>query len=232
VSEKSEKPEKPEKSEKLVVVDTFDYFPQAATAKAMLENRGIPVVMADAEVANSNLLWAGAVGGIKLVVPESQVEAATAILKEMRRVARQRSSVDDSVPLDAACPSCAAPLPETGTVCTKCGWSFAGEEVRDYENGPVPDSLLSFVYRPLDSQRFALPIDKVPAYLDWCEKNGVEVTGWEFWERGLPGHTPLSGAEGEAGALRAALAKFNVENFAGIFVCVATRPQEPPHNED
>ena len=62
--------------------------------------------------------------------------------------------------------------------------------------------------------------------------NGVEVTGWEFWERGLPGHTPLTGAEGEAGALRAALAKFNPENFAGIFVCVATRPQEPPHNED
>jgi hypothetical protein len=228
----SEKSEKSEESEKLVVVDTFDYFPQASTAKAMLENQGIAVVLTDAEMANTNLLWAGAVGGIKLVVPESQVEAATAILKEMRRVARQRSSVDDSVPLDASCPSCAAPLPETGTVCTKCGWSFAGEEVRDYENGPVPDALLSFVYRPLDSQRFALPIDKVPEYLDWCEKNGVEVTGWEFWERGLPGHTPLTSAEGDAGALRAALVKFDRENFAGIFVCVATRPQDPPHNED
>jgi len=228
----SEKSENPEKSEKLVVVDTFDYFPQAATAKAMLENRGIAVVMADAEVANTNLLWAGAVGGIKLAVPESQVEAATAILKEMRRVARQRSSVDDSVPLDASCPSCGAPLPETGTVCTKCGWSFAGEEVREYENGPVPNSLLSFVYRPLDSRRFALPIGRMAEYLDWCERNDVEVTGWELWERGLPGHTPLSGAEGDAGALRAALAKLDREGLAEIYVCVATRPQEPPHNED
>ena len=228
----SEKSERSEKSEKLVVVDTFDYYPQASTAKAMLENRGIPVVLADTEIADSNWLLGGAAGGIKLVVPESQVEAATAILKEMRRVARQRSSAEDGAPLDASCPSCGAPLPETGTVCTKCGWSFAGEEVRDYENGPVPDALLSFVYRPLDSQKFALPIDQMPAYLDWCEKNGVEITGWELWERGLPGHTPLSGAEGDAGALRAALAKFRRDDFAGIFVCVATRPLEPPHNED
>jgi hypothetical protein len=219
-------------SEKLVVVDTFDYFPQASTAKAMLENRGIPVVMTDAEVTNTIWLWSAATGGIKIAVPESHAAVAREVMKEMRRIAKRPASVDENAPLEGTCPACGARLPETGTLCAKCGWSFEGEEIKDYENGPVPTSLLSFVYTPIYSHQFALPIAKVADYVDWCERNGVEVTGWEIWERGLPSHTTLRTGDGDAGELEAALAKFDREDLSKIYVCVKSRPQEPPHNED
>ncbi len=219
-------------SEKFVVVDAFDYFPQASTAKAMLENRGIPVVLTDVEMTNVNWFWHGFVGGIKVVVPETQAEAARAILKEMRRVARESESSDDDVPLDATCPSCGAPLPATGTACAKCGWSFEGEEVKDYANGPVPTSLLSFVYLPLGSDRFALPIGRIVPYAAWCARNGVEITGWEIWERGLPGHTRISSGEGNVDALRAAVEKAATGDASKLLVCPQTRPLEAPHNAD
>ena len=115
--------------EDLVTVATFDFLPEAETAKALLEAEGLTVFFSDAELVTTNWLLDNAVGGIKLQVPRSQAERAAALIAEMRAHHRSAPETEESDE-GTNCLSCGAPLPENQSVCPACGWSYNTDEDR------------------------------------------------------------------------------------------------------
>ena len=75
--------------EKLVTVGTFDMPTEAHLAKGLLEANGLEAFLADELTVGVAWHLSNAVGGIKLQVPETDVERATGIL-----AAREDSSID------------------------------------------------------------------------------------------------------------------------------------------
>ena len=75
--------------EKLVTVGTFDMPTEAHLAKGLLEANGLEAFLADELTVGVAWHLSNAVGGIKLQVPETDVERATGIL-----AARDDSSID------------------------------------------------------------------------------------------------------------------------------------------
>ncbi|HET6576616.1 MAG TPA: DUF2007 domain-containing protein [Fimbriiglobus sp.] len=67
---------------RLTTVATFDLAAKAEVAKNVLDEAGIPAVIADAEVVAMDWLMAVAVGGIKVQVREEDAERAAAVLDE------------------------------------------------------------------------------------------------------------------------------------------------------
>ena len=113
----------PDMAEGFVVVGAFDYQPNAAAAKALLESRGIEVVRSDVETTSANWFWAGWTGGIKLAVPRSRAVDAEKLLKDLRST---RPAVEGHVDR-GACLACGAVMTEEQSTCTACGWSFQDE---------------------------------------------------------------------------------------------------------
>ena len=84
-------------SQQLVTVATFLYLTEAEVCKILLEDSGILAVLADAETVNANAFLGNAVGYIKLKVPPDQVEAAIALVEQIRtKVRKADSSGSDS----------------------------------------------------------------------------------------------------------------------------------------
>lgn len=193
----------------LVEVDSFRVHAEAATAKALLEARGIAAVLVH---AHSGDLFAGVLGEVRLQVAAGDAARAKELLAGLRRGAAERAREDDGV---ERCLACGEPLAAGAVECAACGFTFAGEEVHHHANGPVPDSLLAQSVSPLDSQRFALRPGDVERYLDWCEAQGLGVRGWEVWQLGALGHTVRERVErGEAEVLRR-VARFLAKGSAG-----------------
>jgi hypothetical protein len=69
-------------SSRLTTVATFDLAAKAEVAKNVLDEAGIPAVLADAEIVAMDWLIANAVGGIKVQVREEDAERAAAVLDE------------------------------------------------------------------------------------------------------------------------------------------------------
>ena len=69
---------------KLVPVDTFDMPTEAHLAKGLLEANGLTAFLADELTVGVAWHLSNAVGGIKLQVPETDVERATGILAASR----------------------------------------------------------------------------------------------------------------------------------------------------
>ncbi len=67
---------------KLVTVAIFPLPQDAYITKARLESEGIPVFLKDELTIQTDNFLSNAIGGVKLQVSESNVEAATAILIE------------------------------------------------------------------------------------------------------------------------------------------------------
>lgn len=74
----------------LVTVAAYDNVLEAGYWQAMLEAEGILVVLADCEVVAMNWQISGAVGNIKLQVPEAEASRAREILETRRRVSPYR----------------------------------------------------------------------------------------------------------------------------------------------
>ena len=74
---------------KLVTVGTFDMPTEAHLAKGLLEANGLETFLADELTVGVAWHLSNALGGIKLQVPETDVERATGIL-----AAREDSSID------------------------------------------------------------------------------------------------------------------------------------------
>jgi len=171
-------------TDSLVRLEEFRYYLDAAAAKALLEVAGVRAFLDNRFSAD---IWIGAIGGVFVTVPAADVAKGRAVLEAMRKVRQRMRAGGVSGELDA-CLACKKPMEAGQTTCAACGWTFAGDEWIDYANGPVPAALLPVAYSPLDSRRFGLPPRFVQNYVDWCEAEGLVVSGWELWRTGVVGH--------------------------------------------
>jgi hypothetical protein len=58
---------------------------EARMAQGCLEASGIPAVLADDQLVQANMLWAPALGGVRILVPQEFVQQAEAVLDALRR---------------------------------------------------------------------------------------------------------------------------------------------------
>jgi hypothetical protein len=58
---------------------------EARLAQGCLEASGIPAVLADEQLVQTNQLWAPALGGVRILVPQEFVQQAEAVLEALRR---------------------------------------------------------------------------------------------------------------------------------------------------
>ena len=116
-------------AEELVTIKTFAFLPQAEVAKLHLDEAGIQAFVADAETGH--MLVANTVGFVKLQVPESQAEAALAVLSQRTYDADETGGLSE----ETRCLSCGTTMSADQSTCPKCGWSYAsaaaGNELGD-----------------------------------------------------------------------------------------------------
>ena len=58
---------------------------EARLAQGCLQASGIPAVLADDQLVQANMLWAPALGGVRILVPQDYVQQAEATLDALRR---------------------------------------------------------------------------------------------------------------------------------------------------
>lgn len=58
---------------------------EARLAQGCLQASGIPAVVADDQLVQANMLWAPALGGVRVLVPQDYLQQAEATLDAMRR---------------------------------------------------------------------------------------------------------------------------------------------------
>jgi hypothetical protein len=87
--------------EQLVTIGTYSTSFEANLVKAELEAFDVDAVLADDNTVNTNWLWSNAIGGVKVRVPESEME-------EARRIMRLEAGDG-------------ADSPESAIVCPVCG---------------------------------------------------------------------------------------------------------------
>jgi len=89
--------------DRLITIRSFSTPYEASLALAELESFDIDANLADVETIRLNWLWSNALGGVKVQVPESEVEDALGILA----AEPSDESSDGQDELEAiACPSC------------------------------------------------------------------------------------------------------------------------------
>lgn len=72
------------KPDKPVILRRYRDVPAAFVEKSALENAGIECFLQDDNVVRLDWFWSNAMGGIKLIVRESEAEEASKILSEAR----------------------------------------------------------------------------------------------------------------------------------------------------
>lgn len=93
------------------VVARYTTMGEAESARSALDAAGVEVDVADANVISINWLYSNAVGGVKLVVRDDDLERAFAILSTPSREATADEEVTEAAPPQsddqpAVCPSC------------------------------------------------------------------------------------------------------------------------------
>ena len=89
--------------DQLVTIKSFSLPWEAELARATLEAQGIPAVVADAHTVSMNWLYSNAIGGVKLQVLETFVEAATKALAFQPESSPSDSQEEIDAPI---CPRC------------------------------------------------------------------------------------------------------------------------------
>jgi len=89
--------------DRLVTIKTFSQVWEAELSRATLKAEGIPAFIADANTININWLYSNLLGGVKLQVPESYVEAAKDVLSSLDESPQEVLKEDIDSP---ACPKC------------------------------------------------------------------------------------------------------------------------------
>lgn len=90
----------------LVTIATFSHSLEASLVKARLESEGIFVFLADQYMVTMNWLYSNAIGGVRLQVPETEVERALQILAyEPHKEEFHEAILTDSADHDR-CPKC------------------------------------------------------------------------------------------------------------------------------
>lgn len=112
-------------SEDLVTVATYLILPEAEASKLRLEAEGLTVFLADTEIVNMDWGAGIAVGYIKLQVPTSQTDVATAMLSQIQ--SERQSRLEQAEESDTSkCLACGAAMAEEESACSACGWSYKG----------------------------------------------------------------------------------------------------------
>ncbi len=112
----------------LVTIANYAFVHQADAVKALLEQEGIPVFLADVNTVDMDWLLGNAIGCIKLQVPRTQAERAVALLPHNLR--RDHAEGDDGESLDA-CLACGEPMSDDVACCPACGWTYGAPDESD-----------------------------------------------------------------------------------------------------
>ncbi len=83
-----------------IVLDVFEYSTEAQLIKSKLDSEGIQTMLMDEKTIDADPLLSQAVGGVKLLVHNSDLEKALEIYNEVR------SYVKDEHNRDIHCPEC------------------------------------------------------------------------------------------------------------------------------
>ncbi len=92
--------------EERVAVAAFSLPWEAEVARARLEAEGIDAVLGDEHLIRLDWFVSQAVGGVKVLVPRSEAEAAAALLAESREVPEVGLATEEDALGDPRCPSC------------------------------------------------------------------------------------------------------------------------------
>lgn len=87
--------------------------------------------------------------------------------------------------------------------------------VTHYANGPLPEHLAPAAYFTGDRREWALPKSEALAYIDWCEREHLEVLGFEVWYPTTPGPTVLEFGVGNVEGIAAA--REGLQNHPGRY---------------
>ena len=107
-------------TEEIVTIAKGQSLPEAEACKLRLESEGFTVFLTDAETIRTDWALSNAIGGIKVQVPSTQVEAATDLLKQIR----QQHDLQAAHVGDDFCLSCGAVMLIDQSKCVACGWSY------------------------------------------------------------------------------------------------------------
>lgn len=87
-----------------IVVATYLDATQAHVAKGLLESEGIDAVLRDEHLVTANWMLSNALGGVRLMVPQSREAEAQRLLQQVNR---GEFALDEEDPADI-CPKCGA----------------------------------------------------------------------------------------------------------------------------
>lgn len=94
---------KEEKTVKLITLRTFDNPINAHILKSRLESEGVECFLFDENISTLNLIYAAAVGGVKLNIKSIDIEKANSILSEV-----DNADLTDDNDEIMRCPKCAS----------------------------------------------------------------------------------------------------------------------------
>lgn len=115
----------------LIVIASCNSVPEAQILRGVLENAGIPAMLRNEHLVNAQWLYAGAVGGVEVGVPEAFAEDAVRVLRGEVPLSAEEAThelpEDDDAATSAAISEQAPrsegspPLPEDVPECPVCG---------------------------------------------------------------------------------------------------------------
>jgi Putative prokaryotic signal transducing protein len=120
--------------DKTVVYSTYYNPMEANIIKAKLEDSGFACFLADENVATLNPLYNQAIGGVKLIVFERDVEAISALLAEDNGLAFEPS--DEIIDEEES---------EGKTVCEQCGSTNVGYGMATHKKYSIWATILAFL---------------------------------------------------------------------------------------
>lgn len=122
-------------NDRTVVYSTYYNPMEANIIKAKLEDSGFACFLADENVATLNPLYNQAIGGVKLIVFERDVEAINTLLAEDNSLAFESS---DEIVYEEE-------LGEDKTVCEKCGSTNVGYGMATDKKYSIWATILAFL---------------------------------------------------------------------------------------
>jgi hypothetical protein len=119
---------------KLVTIARFYKATEAEAVRALLEENGIQVFIADAEVASTDFLLTSAVGGVKLQTADIDAEQAKQLIATHGGFQRDAPEDEEALDGSTACLACGAKMESDEDACPQCGWSYESEDA-DEDHG-------------------------------------------------------------------------------------------------
>ena len=90
---------------KLVTVASYSLAHEVHLAKSLLESKEIDVFILDEHIVGMNWLYSNAVGGVKVQVPEADLDKAKQVLASIENIKADRISEEDE---KETCPKCSS----------------------------------------------------------------------------------------------------------------------------